>query len=55
MRDMRRLLLEAGAKESDAMKDRWGVRCRADASDDAWVASFHREPTLVPDVISESQ
>jgi hypothetical protein len=55
VRDMRRLLLEAGAVESDAMKDRWGVRCRADASDDAWVASFHREPALVPGMDSESQ
>ena len=54
VRDMRRQLLEAGATECDAMKDRWVTRCRADASDDAWVANFHREPTLVPDMTSES-
>lgn len=55
VRDMRRLLLEAGAMESDAMKERWGLRCRADASDAAWVANFHQEPTLVPHMSSESQ
>ena len=53
--DMRRLLLEAGAMESDAMKERWSLRCRADASDAAWVANFHQEPTLVPSISSESQ
>ena len=53
VRDMRRLLLEAGAMESDAMKERWGLRCRADASDAAWVANFHQEPTLVPNMSSE--
>ena len=52
VRDMRRLLLEVGAKESDAMKERWLLRCRADASDEAWVANFHQEPTLVPDMTS---
>ena len=55
VRDMRRLLLEAGAMESDAMKERWGLRCRADAADDAWVANFHQEPTLVPNMSSEGQ
>lgn len=55
VRDMRRLLLEGGAMESDAMKERWELRCHADALDDAWVANFHREPTLVPDMNNESQ
>ena len=55
VRDMRRLLLEAGAMESDAMKERWVLRCRADASDAAWVANFHQEPTLIPSISSESQ
>ena len=51
---MRRLLLEAGAMESDAMKERWELGCRAVASEDAWVANFHREPTLVPNMSNES-
>ncbi len=55
VRDTRRLLLEAGAMESDAMKERWKLRCRADASDAAWVANFHQEPMLVPNMSSESQ
>ncbi len=54
VRFMRRLLLEAGAMESDAMKERWELRCRADASDEAWVANFHQEPTLVPNMSCES-
>ena len=54
VRDMRRLLLEAGVMESDAMKERWGLRCRADASDAAWVANFHEEPTLIPSISSDS-
>ena len=41
---MRNMLLEAGAVESDAMKERWGVRRRADASEDAWLRNFHRDP-----------
>ena len=41
---MRNMLLEAGAVESDAMKERWDVRRRADASEDAWLRNFHRDP-----------
>jgi len=53
--EMRRLLLEAGVVESDDMKNRWELRCRADASDDAWIAQFHQDPTLVPNFSNESQ
>ena len=53
--EMRRLLLEAGATENNDMKKRWELRSSADASDDAWVANFHQEPALVPDMVRESQ
>ena len=55
VRDMRRLLLDAGATESDDVKERWEIRCRADASDDGWLANFHQEPSLVPSMNHESQ
>jgi len=55
VRDMRRLLLKAGAQESDVMKERWELRRHADAVDDAWVANFHQEPTSLPSVSSQSQ
>ena len=41
---MRNMLLDAGAVESDAMKERWDVRRRADACEDAWMRNFHRDP-----------
>jgi hypothetical protein len=48
VREMRRLLLEAGATESDDLKERWKIRCRADESDEGWVANFREDPELVP-------
>ena len=41
---MREALLRAGAVENDDIKERWAIRQRADASEDAWMRNFHRDP-----------
>ena len=41
---MRAMLLEAGAVESDAMRERWDLWRRADANEDAWLRNFHQDP-----------
>jgi hypothetical protein len=41
---MRDALLRAGAVENDELKERWAIRQRADASEDAWTRNFHRDP-----------
>ena len=46
--EMRTLLLQAGATETNEHKERWVSRRRADASEEAWMRNFHRAPTLVP-------
>ena len=45
---MRDLLLQAGAVENNAAKERWVIRRNADACEDAWMRNFHRDPALVP-------
>ncbi len=45
---MRDLLLRAGATENDEAKERWEIRRRADACEEAWMRNFHRDPALVP-------
>ena len=47
VREMRKLLLEAGAQEDDEARKRWVTRCRADAADRAWMENFHKDPNLV--------
>ena len=41
---MRSLLLGAGARETDEDRERWIIRRRADACEDAWMRNFHRDP-----------
>ena len=41
---MREALLRAGAVENDDIKERWAIRQRADASEDAWMRNFHCDP-----------
>ena len=43
MREMRLLLLEYGAKESEADKKRWESRKHYDMIEPAWMANFHRD------------
>jgi hypothetical protein len=45
---MRELLLQAGATESDEAKERWEIRRRADACEDAWLRNFHCDPRPGP-------
>ena len=47
VREMRKLLLEAGAQEDDEARERWATRRRADAADKAWMENFHKDPDLV--------
>ena len=41
---MRDLLLEHGAKNSRAVRERWRVLLAADANDPIWLANFHHDP-----------
>ena len=41
---MRDLLLEFGAKNSRALRERWRIRLAADANDPIWLANFHHDP-----------
>ena len=41
---MRELLLEFGAKNSRALRERWRIRLAADANDPIWLANFHHDP-----------
>ena len=41
---MRDLLLEYGAKNSRALRERWRIRLAADANDPVWLAIFHHDP-----------
>ena len=41
---MRDLLLQAGAVETGEFKERWALRCCADACEEAWMRNFHRDP-----------
>ena len=41
---MRDLLLEYGAKNSRALRERWRIRLAADANDPIWLANFHHDP-----------
>ena len=45
-------LLEAGAMETDAMKECCDLRCRVDASDDMSIAHFQVKSALVPNMNS---
>ena len=40
---MRLLLLEYGAKESEADKEQWESRKHYDMIEPAWMANFHRD------------
>ena len=40
---MRQLLLDHGAHESGDDKKRWAIRARADANEEAWLKSFHKD------------
>ena len=41
---MRDLLLEYGARNSRALRERWRIRLAADANDPIWLANFHQDP-----------
>ena len=41
---MRDLLLEYGARDSRALRERWRIRLAADANDPIWLANFHQDP-----------
>ena len=41
---MRDLLLDYGAKNSRALRERWRIRQAADANDPIWLANFHHDP-----------
>ena len=41
---MRDLLLEFGARNSRALRERWRIRQAADANDPIWLANFHHDP-----------
>ena len=41
---MRELLLDYGAKNSRALRERWRIRLAADANDPIWLANFHHDP-----------
>ena len=41
---MRDLLLDYGAKNSRALRERWRIRLAADANDPIWLANFHHDP-----------
>ena len=43
VREMRLLLLEHGAMESNADKKRWEEREEYDMKEPAWLANFHRD------------
>ena len=43
VREMRLLLLEHGAKESQADQKRWEIREACDMNEKAWLANFHRD------------
>ena len=44
VKEMRELLLDAGAVETNALKMQWDLRQRADASEAAWQKAFHNDP-----------
>ena len=48
VREMRQLLLEAGAQENDDAKNRWMMCLRAHIADKAWMENFHKDRDLVP-------
>ena len=41
---MRDMLLEYGARNSRALRERWRIRLAADANDPIWLANFHQDP-----------
>ena len=41
---MRELLLDYGAKNSRALRERWRIRLAADANDPIWLANIHHDP-----------
>ena len=43
VREMRLLLLEHGAKESQADQKRWKIREGCDMNERAWLMNFHRD------------
>ena len=43
VREMRLLLIEHGAMESNADKKRWEEREEYDMKEPAWLANFHRD------------
>ena len=44
VKNMRQLLLDAGAIEDAELKERWVQRRNADAFEDAWLRNFHGDP-----------
>ena len=44
LEQMRELLLDYGAKNSRALRERWRIRLAADANDPIWLANFHHDP-----------
>ena len=44
VKNMRQLLLDAGAIEDAELKERWVQRRNADACEDAWLRNFHGDP-----------
>ena len=44
--EMRDLLLQHGARNTPALQERWKIRERADACEEAWMRNFHSDPAL---------